>query len=167
MKINLPYVKKKTDEKVLPRIHSPVPPTIYSIPTEEGEDEASGPIVSPDEYCHHLGSLHRTHDLPDDVATSICASPSHKRAGVGCRGQQKPDQCDGRGTAERLTIMSGRWLLRAQVQLFEDITWDDDAFCALKLAERVLARVVGVESHIIAHVRPWSRSMLLVCVIRR
>jgi hypothetical protein len=35
MKINLPYVMKKTDEKVLPRIHSPVPPTIYSIPPKK------------------------------------------------------------------------------------------------------------------------------------
>jgi hypothetical protein len=35
MKINLPYVKKRMDEKVLPRIHSPVPPMICSIPSKK------------------------------------------------------------------------------------------------------------------------------------
>jgi hypothetical protein len=35
MKIYVPYVKKRTDEKVLPRIHSPVPPMICSIPPKK------------------------------------------------------------------------------------------------------------------------------------
>ena len=35
VKINLPYVKKRTDEKVLPRIHSPVPSMICIIPPKK------------------------------------------------------------------------------------------------------------------------------------
>jgi hypothetical protein len=35
MKINLPYVKKRMDEKVFLRIHSPVPPMICSIPPKK------------------------------------------------------------------------------------------------------------------------------------
>jgi hypothetical protein len=62
--------------------------------------------------------------------------------------------------------MSGRWLLGAQVQLFEDISWDGDVLCGSNLVERVLARVVRVESDIIAHVHLWSWSVPLVCVIR-